>query len=313
METPVYLFTGFLEAGKTKFIQETLEDKRFNRGERTLLLVCEEGEEEYDPTAFCAPNVFVEYIENEVDLTEDALRALKKKHNARRVMIEYNGMWQLQTLLDVLPMDWPLYQIFLFIDSGTFLNYNANMRSLVVDKLKLCDLVAFNRCTKDMDTMEFHKIVRALNRQVQIVYEYTDGSVIPDEIEDPLPFDLNAPVVEIEDRDYALWYKDITEEPKKYAGKTVRFKALAARNATVSEGFFVAGRQLMTCCAADIEFAALVVKNNCGYEVKTKEWVTIEAQVEVRYNKAYGKTGPVMLAQKVEPAEEPEDPVATFY
>ena len=187
------------------------------------------------------------------------------------------------------------------------------MRSLVVDKLKLCDLVAFNRCTKDMDTMEFHKIVRALNRQVQIVYEYTDGSVIPDEIEDPLPFDLNAPVVEIEDRDYALWYKDITEEPKKYAGKTVRFKALAARNATVSEGFFVAGRQLMTCCAADIEFAALVVKNNCGYEVKTKEWVTIEAQVEVRYNKAYGKTGPVMLAQKVEPAEEPEDPVATFY
>ena len=122
-----------------------------------------------------------------------------------------------------------------------------------------------------------------------------------------------GPVVEIEDRDYALWYKDITEEPKKYAGKTVRFKALAARNATVSEGFFVAGRQLMTCCAADIEFAALVVKNNCGYEVKTKEWVTIEAQVEVRYNKAYGKTGPVMLAQKVEPAEEPEDPVATFY
>ena len=38
---PVYLFTGFLESGKTKFIQSTLEDKRFCRGERTLLLVCE--------------------------------------------------------------------------------------------------------------------------------------------------------------------------------------------------------------------------------------------------------------------------------
>ena len=45
-QIPVYLFTGFLEAGKTKFIQETMEDPRFNEGERTLLLICEEGLEE---------------------------------------------------------------------------------------------------------------------------------------------------------------------------------------------------------------------------------------------------------------------------
>lgn len=51
-EIPVYLFTGFLEAGKTKFIQETFEDPRFNNGENTLLLVCEEGIEEYDPSRF---------------------------------------------------------------------------------------------------------------------------------------------------------------------------------------------------------------------------------------------------------------------
>ena len=49
---PVYLFLGFLESGKTKFIQETLEDKRFNNGERTLLLVFEEGIEEYDTSRF---------------------------------------------------------------------------------------------------------------------------------------------------------------------------------------------------------------------------------------------------------------------
>ena len=48
-QIPVYLFTGFLEGGKTKFIQETLEDGRFNKGEPTLLLVCEEGIEEYAP------------------------------------------------------------------------------------------------------------------------------------------------------------------------------------------------------------------------------------------------------------------------
>ena len=45
-QIPMYVFTGFLESGKTKFIQETLEDPRFNSGEKTLLLVLEEGEEE---------------------------------------------------------------------------------------------------------------------------------------------------------------------------------------------------------------------------------------------------------------------------
>ena len=180
------------------------------------------------------------------------MRQLQKAHNAKRVMIEYNGMWQLQTLLDALPMDWPLAQIFLFFDAATFLNYNANMRSLVVDKLKLCDLVAFNRFTKEMDVMDFHKIVRAISRQVDIVYEYTDGSVIPDEIEDPLPFDLNAPVVEIGDRDYAIWYRDLWQDPKKYDGKTVRYKAIAVNGSKLSPGFFALGRQLMTCCVRTI-------------------------------------------------------------
>ena len=99
-----------------------------------------------------------------------------------------------------------------------------------MDKLQLCDLVVVNRLTKDMNQMDFHKIVRAIARRVNIVYEYTDGNIQPDNIQDPLPFDLNAPVVEIKDQDYALFYKDLTEEPKKYAGKTVRYKALAVRN-----------------------------------------------------------------------------------
>ena len=313
MEIPVYLFTGFLESGKTKFIQETLEDERFNAGEKTLLIVCEEGEEEFDPSAFSAPNVYIETIAEESQLTQALLKQLLKKHNARRVMIEYNGMWLLNTLLNALPDSWPLYQIFLFFDSSTFLNYNANMRSLVVDKLQLCDLVAFNRFTKSMDQMAFHKIVRALNRRVTIVYEYTDGKVEQEDIQDPLPFDLNAPVVEIKDCDYAIWYKDITEEPKKYAGKTVRYRALAVRNAKLGDDNFVVGRQMMTCCVEDIQFAALVAKNECGYVPKAKEWVTIEAAVEVRFSKAYGKAGPVLIARKVTPDRAPEDEVATFY
>ena len=113
-EIPVYLFTGFLEAGKTKFIQETLEDERFNAGERTLLLLCEEGEEEYRPDNFAAPNVFVEVIEDPEDMCEQLFHDLAKKHRAERAVIEYNGMWTINDLYQALPENWPVYQEVLF-------------------------------------------------------------------------------------------------------------------------------------------------------------------------------------------------------
>lgn len=164
MEIPVYLFTGFLEAGKTRFIQETLEDARFNAGERTLLLLCEEGEEEYAPDTFAGSNVFIETIEAESGLAATRLAALQKKHRATRVLVEYNGMWMLDSLYQHMPEEWSIYQEFLFVDARTFLAYNANMRSLVVDKLKSCELVVFNRTSEETDQLMFHKIVRATSR-----------------------------------------------------------------------------------------------------------------------------------------------------
>ena len=140
-EIPVYLFTGFLDAGKTKFIQETLEDVRFNNGESTLLLLCEEGEEEYDPSTFSGHNVFIELIEDQAELTPQNLERLQKKHAVERVVVEFNGMWMLDALYQNMPEAWIVYQEFLFADARTFLTYNANMRGLVVDKLKSCEMV----------------------------------------------------------------------------------------------------------------------------------------------------------------------------
>ena len=102
-DLPVYLFTGFLEAGKTKFIQETLEDSRFHKGERTLLLLCEEGEEVYEPDKFCAGNVFVRNIDEESDLTVEHLKALQDEIRPERVLVEFNGMWMLDSLYGNLP------------------------------------------------------------------------------------------------------------------------------------------------------------------------------------------------------------------
>ena len=311
-DLPVYLFTGFLEAGKTKFIQETLEDNRFHKGECTLLLLCEEGEEVYEPDKFCAGNVYVRNIDEESGLTVEHLKALQDEIRPERVLVEYNGMWMLDSLYGNLPEGWAVAQEFLFCDATSFLSYNANMRQLTVDKLKSAELVVLNRYNDSMDRMEMHRVIRAISRRCDIAYEYTDGKVVYDDIEDPLPFDLDAPVVEIEDRDFAIWYRDMSEEPKKYDGKTVSFKGQVARLRREKEGMFAPGRFVMTCCEADITFMGLPCKFVGSEGLKPRSWVQVTAKVTVQRHPLYKGVGPILTALTVAPASAAEREVATF-
>lgn len=312
-EMPVYLFTGFLESGKTKFIQETLEDKRFCNKEKTLLLVCEEGEEEYAPEQFATDTVVIRVLEGQEQLTTENLTKWAQETKADRVVIEYNGMWLLDALYAAMPEGWVVYQEFMFADAGTFLSYNGNMRQLVYDKLKSCELVVFNRFKPDMDKMEFHKVVRAASRRADIAYESTDGKVVYDDIEDPLPFDLNAPVIEIGDADFAEWYRDLGETPANYEGKTVRFKCHALKRSKMPANTFIVGRHVMTCCVEDIQFAALVCQWDKADTVQDDSWMILTAKLNFKFNKAYGRKGPVLSYVSHELCEAPEQPVATFY
>ena len=310
---PVYLFTGFLESGKTKFIQETLEDKRFCNKEKTLLLVCEEGEEEYAPEQFATDTVVIRVLEGQEQLTTENLTKWAQETKADRVVIEYNGMWLLDALYAAMPEGWVVYQEFMFADAGTFLSYNGNMRQLVYDKLKSCELVVFNRFKPDMDKMEFHKVVRAASRRADIAYESTDGKVVYDDIEDPLPFDLNAPVIEIGDADFAEWYRDLGETPANYEGKTVRFKCRALKRSKMAATTFIVGRHVLPCCVEDIQFAALVCQWDKADTVQDDSWMILTAKLNFKFNKAYGRKGPVLSYVSHELCEAPEQPVATFY
>ena len=312
-DVPVYLFTGFLESGKTKFIQETLEDRRFCNGERTLLLVCEEGEEEYAPDQFADKNVFIRMINSQEELNAEALKRFLDETKSARVVVEYNGMWLLDALYGAMPEGWMVYQEFMFADAGTFITYNANMRQLVYDKLKSCELVVFNRFNGSMDKMEFHKIVRAASRRADIAYEYVGGKVEYDDIVDPLPFDLNADIVEIGDDDYAEWYRDMSEEPKKYENKTVRFKCRALVRKKMPDHTFIVGRHVMTCCVEDIQFAGLVCQWDKADTVKDDTWIILTARINFKFNRAYSKKGPVLTYIDSTPCDAPEQPVATFY
>ena len=313
VQIPVYSFTGFLDSGKTKFIQETLEDERFNAGERTLLLVCEEGEEEYDFSTYPHQNVYMEVIDQQTVTTKE-LAAMQKKYKAQRVVLEMNGMQQVGDLYMKFPEPWVVAQEVMFADSTTFMAYNANMRNLVMDKLVGAQMVVFNRVTPGQDTMPFHKIARAANRRIDILYDYTDGTTAFDDIEDPLPFDINAPVICINDEDYALWYRDITEEPQKYDGKTVSFKAQVAMLRRQKDGIFAPGRFVMTCCVDDIEFCGIPCRYEKANTLESRSWVAVTAKINAEKHPLYkGELGPVLTALKVQTGAEPAEPdVATF-
>lgn len=313
MDIPVYLFTGFLESGKTRFIQETMEDKRFNNGEKTLLLLCEEGLEEYAPERFADDHVLIETVDLEQDLSEKLLLQLQKKHGAVRVLVEYNGMWQLKSLFDAMPKNWVIAQEFMFADTKTFVNYNNNMRSLVVDKLNTCELVVFNRFQSGTDKEQLHKIVRAINTRATIAFEYPDGKVEYDDIEDPLPFDRDAARFTVADRDYAYFYRDLAENLDFYNGKTVTFKAVAAKNRKLKGGEAVVGRHLMTCCAEDITFAGFLAKYSPEITVENRQWVQLTARIKVEYNELYQQKGPVLYVEALTAADAPEEEVVTFY
>lgn len=314
MDIPVFLFTGFLDAGKTTFIQSLLEDKEFNQGQRILVLQCEEGEEELDLGKLPGnTTVNVETLEAEEKLSELLLKKLEKQYKPTRIMVEYNGMWMLDSLFQALPENWAIAGETLFIDSTTFAQYNANMRQHVFNKLRTAELVLFNRVTEDTDKMALHKIVRAVSRQCDIAYSYDSGKTEYDEIIDPLPFDVNAPVVVVEDKDYALFYQDLLEDFKKYHGKTVEMNLLVATKGRMPKETFVAGRQLMQCCANDVQFAAFAFRYANVSELGHAQWYRIRATIEVRFSPVYGKKGPVFNVKSIAPAQEPEEPVATFY
>ena len=313
METAVYLFTGFLEAGKTKFITETMRDPNFNDGKRKYLIItCEEGEEEYDPSEL-PDNISFASFDDPQRLTPDRLSALQKRAGADIIVVEYNGMWTLDALYNALPQSFMVYQEIFIADSSTILNYNANMRQLVVDKLTSCEMVVFNRVNEATDKMALHKLVRGVSRKANICYEDIAGEIEFDEIEDPLPYDIEAPVIDIKDEDFAIFYRDMTEDFAKYNGKSVRFKGIVALDKSLPSGHYAVGRHIMTCCADDIAYRGVVAKGMGKLKLTTRDWVMIEGKLVEEYSKLYRAKGPVLEVKSIERAEKPIEEVATFY
>jgi len=251
-------------------------------------------------------------VEKEKDLTHALLERLTREHRYDRVMIEYNGMWQLDTLYAALPRSWYIFQQLLFADATTALAYNANMRQLMVDKLQNAELVIFNRAD-NADREALHKLVRGISRRARIAFETSLEELEYDTIEDPLPFDMEADVIAIADEDYAIFYRDLAEEMENYDGKTVKFKGMIARDRALGKKALVIGRHVMTCCEDDIAYQGVVCNFKQDVSLATGTWAMVTAKIRIEPHKLYGGVGPVLYATDLALTSEPKQPVATFY
>ena len=317
MEIPVYVFMGFLESGKTSFIQDTLEEDYFNNGERTLLFACEEGMEEYDEELLKKTNTTLVYVEEEEDFNKDFLISEVLQYYPDRVIIEYNGMWSVERMMTEMD-DTPLlvFQTIVTVNGETFDLYMNNMRSLAVEMYKIAEMVIINRCTAEMPRATWRRSIKAVNRRAQVLFESVDDDDMGEE-DDTLPFDIEGDEIHLEDEDYGIWFVDAMERPEVYDGKTMVMKTRVFKSIRLPKGCFVPGRHAMTCCADDIQFIGYLchtnhAKSSTIKSLKNKMWVNLTAEVRIEYNKEYGEEGPVLYAKRVEAAEPPVDELVYF-
>lgn len=318
MDIPVFVVNGFLESGKSTFVLETINDPDFADGAKTLLVVCEEGEVEYDEVDLAKKNISVVAVEEQEEFTSEFLERLKEFYKPQRILIEFNGMWDFEEFLDLeMPDSWVLAQIITTIDATTYTNYMNNFKAIMVGQFKYSDTIIINRCTESTDKIAIRRTIKPVNRKAQIIYE-TEAGVTTDAGEEVMPFDINADIIDICDDDYGLWYMNAMDHPKDYHGKTVRFLAMVYKADKFPKGCFVPGRFAMTCCADDTAFIGFMCKMDkqtgpVAYDqLKSRMWVTVTAKIRVEYYKEYGGKGPVLYAISVEPAKEPEEKLVYF-
>lgn len=312
MEIPVYLFSGFMDSGKTSLIKETLIEENFGEGAKTLLIACEDGEVEYDEAELAKANTKLVMIEEEEEFTEEKLKELDNQYKPDQVFIEYNGTWEMATLMEMnLPKGWMIVQALATVDATTFDMYLANMRAMIMEQIFQVDVVIINRCDDNTPKGKFRRAIKVINRKAQIAYERADGTVDNGEMEE-LPYDLNQDIIDITDMDYGIWYMDALDDPRKYEGKKVRFLALVYRPEKLKKGVFVPGRFAMTCCAEDITFVGFKCKYDKASEIPHKSWITITAEMHTEFAIEYKGKGPVLYALDVQPAEKPEDELVYF-
>lgn len=308
----VYMIYGYLESGKTQFINFTLGQDYFFSEDATLLIVCEEGMEEYDEAELKEKNVVMEVIDDFTDFNLTTLKELDAKHKPERILIEYNGTWDCKNIQ--IPDNWEMQQQLITVDGSTFETYFANMRMIFADMIRNSELLIMNRCDKLENAVltGYKRSIKSINPAIEVVFEDEEGEIDLPVEDDDLPFDLKAPVVEIKPEHFGIWFVDMWDNVARYEGKKFHVKAMAMRESGMSKNAFVAGRPAMNCCADDIVFMGVFCKYEGAKKLTNKQWVDMTFTIVDEFNEEYDGNGPVLYAQEVKDSAPLKNPVVNL-
>ncbi|MDE6168005.1 MAG: GTPase [Acetatifactor sp.] len=307
---PVYMINGFLESGKTEFICFTLAQPYFQVKGKTLLILCEEGEREYDSQLLEKSRTQIEHIENEEDFNPEYLTGLEKKHKPERIIIEFNGMWNYKNMK--LPWYWKIEQQITTIDGSTFPMYYTNMRSLLAEMIRKSEMIIFNRCDTVRDQLNVYKRnVKAVNSSADVIFEDANGE-INEIFEEDLPYDLTKELISLDDQSYGIWYLDSMDHPERYLGKKIRFVAMVLKPDEFPKDYFVPGRLAMTCCADDMAFLGYPCEFSGAGALRQREWIKVTASVLAGASREQGGAGLTLQAVSVEKTRAPKEEVISF-
>ena len=312
IDVPIYLITGFLESGKTTFLNFTMRQDYFRTTERTLLLVCEEGEEECDERDLMRYNTYVETFWEPEELTSRALKRLQREYKPARVIMEYNPLWSVDKLYQMkMPAGWGIVQEIVVVDTSTFQIYMNNMKSLFVEMARPADMVLFNRCEEDLPLANFRRSVKVVNPGADVQFVGSDNHPV-DLFEDSVPYDVSGDEIVIDDIDYGIFFVDMRDHPDRYRGKTVTFKGKVLKSRELDADIFMPARPAMTCCADDIQYIGYLCHSQYAPRLTEGSWVTVTAKVAWEYVDMAEEEEPVLYAQKIDSTTAPESELVYF-
>ena len=304
----IYFVNGFLEAGKTTFVKELLSQDYFDTGEKTLVLLCEDGSEEYTADFCREHHLTVEMIEDEEAFTDEKLKEVEEKTNPERIIIEFNGMWNPEHRLDY----WSGEQIMMIviIDAATFELYLNNMKPYVKQQITNAYMTVFRSCDgKENRLASYRRSIRALNPQTNFVFKNKDGEMNP-RLDEDLPYNIQANRIELTEETFGIFYIDAMEYVIRYKDKIVSFTGKIFKK---REHTLLIGRKALTCCSEDLTTFAFICDARDLDEFDEHEWVRVDGQIKAEYFEKLQASIPVIQIIWMEKCNKPNQEVLTIY
>ena len=306
MIKPVYVFSGFLDSGKTSAIKEVLYDPRFNEGESTLIIAMEEGDEVYDDKFKKYAHAIVEYFDFK-DFTHAKMQELNKKYAFERVFIEFNGMEDdLKLYANGFIEEWELAQTLTVFDATKFKLQALNWRQFVYNHVVNAEVAVFNR-SDDCDRKYIRNNLKAINPHLELIFEDKDGNV-DKAIEDDL---FVGDDIYVNDLDYGLWYMDALDNPLKYENKKLSLNVTFLEDLPQYDMALIMGRRAMVCCDNDIADIGLTVVGVDKKAIKKGEYYRLHGVIHCLDDESGYKTC-LLYVDKQEKAPAPDEELVSF-